>query len=303
MYPTILGIDIRESELRLGTVNEDSRLSSYETIPSKMIIDTGLEALTKLEELIHNRILNNIITPKAVSIGFPAMLNRMHWKLVSAPHMPGFCNQNIVSILEHKLSCPVYIARDAVMHFYYDKYFHKLPDNSIIISCYVGEGLGNVISIYGKILYGHNGSAAELGHIPVLGMEHPCHCGNNGCVEMLASLQALRRIAQTYYGDQDFSNIFLKHPDNAEVKMVVEAIAVAVAAEVNIIDPEFIVMGGEMLQMSGFPYDTLEQLIRFHTRKPSAWKLKIIYSEMASENAVKGAGLYGYTCMKIDGRL
>ena len=46
-----------------------------------------------------------------------------------------------------------------------------------IIAGFLGTGLGNAICINGRIYKGNSGSACELGHIPVPGLNQECGCG------------------------------------------------------------------------------------------------------------------------------
>ena len=71
--------------------------------------------------------------------------------------------------------------------------------------------------------------------------------------------------------------------------------AVAVATEVNILDPEYVVLGGGVLQMDGFPLEYFEQKIRAYTRKPYPEEnLRLVYSRPNQENGIIGAGISGW---------
>lgn len=304
MHSFVLGVDLAETEIRLGMVDEDTLLRGFVTLPITQLFEAGRSPVANLEEAIRHYIQNSSVVPSAVSIGFPSTLDRSRHRLQSSPNLPGFSNVDIISMLERDLHISVvYIDRDAVMLYYHDCYFFQLPGDSILIGCYVGSGLGNVISIHGHVLYGTNGSAAELGHVPVYGLTHPCRCGNKGCIEQLVSWARLEEIARRHYGGAPFPNLFQEHADDPELQAFIEAIAVAVAIEVNLLDPEFVIMGGSVVQLPSFPRATFESHVRAHARKPyPAKNLKILYSSASPENGVKGAGLYGFKRMKSEGR-
>src|SRR5262249_7909445 len=61
--------------------------------------------------------------------------------------------------------------------------------NLIYVSISIGVGAGIVID--GALYEGANGSAGEIGHVPVDPDGQPCICGNVGCLETLASTRAL----------------------------------------------------------------------------------------------------------------
>jgi len=162
----------------------------------------------------------------------------------------------------------------------------------VMIGCYVGTGFGNVIALGGEILVGKNGVAAELGHIPVRGLKLDCPCGNRGCVEMIASGKALKTLQETWYPEDSIADVFTLHAMEAPVRAFINDLALPIATEINILDPDEIILGGGVLQMDGFPKETLENAIRLHTRKPyPAESLVFHYSGEKQENGVIGAGI------------
>ena len=81
----------------------------------------------------------------------------------------------------------------------------------------------------------------------------------------------------------------------------VDGMAIAVATEVNILDPDQILLGGGVLNMRDFPFDLLNEKIREHTRKPLPWKeLNLIYTEDEADKSVVGGAIYANR--KLNGR-
>lgn len=301
----VLGVDFAEpEEIRLGMVDEDNLIKHYETVPGSVLNNPQSTPLASLVHLLNDYLTRCEIRPLALSVGFPSMLDRSRRRVQSTPNLPWLSNIDLVSVLERDLHIsPVYINRDAVMLYYQDRFVFQLPVDSIIVGCYIGSGMGNVISIKGHILYGHNGAASELGHVPVYGLQKQCVCGNQGCIENLVSWARLAEIAKKHYGDQPFKNIFKEHMDDPEVLEFIEAIAVAISIEINLLDPEFVILGGRIVQLPGFPKKEFEKRLLAHARKPfPALNLKVLYASIKPENGVKGAAMYGFECLKRDGR-
>jgi allose kinase len=175
--------------------------------------------------------------------------------------------------------------------FLYDCYDNRLTGD-VMIGCYVGTGLGNVIAIHGEILVGKNGVAAELGHIPMRGLDVACPCGNVGCVEMIASGKALKALQGNEYPQESIADLFTLHATEAPVRSFINDLALPIATEINILDPDEIILGGGVLQMDGFPKALLEDAIRYHARKPyPACNLRFHYSGDKRENGVIGAAI------------
>ena len=65
--------------------------------------------------------------------------------------------------------------------------------NFVVIT--LGTGLGSGIVVEGKLVYGNDGFAGELGHTSVFADEsnRTCGCGKKGCLETYASATGLKR--------------------------------------------------------------------------------------------------------------
>ena len=72
----------------------------------------------------------------------------------------------------------------------------------------------------------------------------------------------------------------------------VDRLARVIASEVNIIDPELLILGGGVINMKDFPKEELARRIKLYVRKPLPHDaLKIEFSIGADECGVIGAGI------------
>ncbi len=67
-------------------------------------------------------------------------------------------------------------------------------DNVVLLT--IGTGVGGGVIIDGRLLRGHFGIGAELGHYRVVPDGLPCGCGQYGCLEQYAAGSALTRIVK-----------------------------------------------------------------------------------------------------------
>ena len=129
-----------------------------------------------------------------------------------------------------------------------------------------------------------------MGHIPRSGSGEICGCGNLGCAECFASGRRLSHLRDTYFPSLPIGRLFLEQGSSPILQDFLEEIACTVAAELNILDPEYLVLGGGVLHMAGFPLEALKEKILAHTRKPyPAQGLQILHSQDAVENGARGA--------------
>lgn len=292
MNTYVIGVDIGGTNLRIGAVDEQGVLTAFQKHPIGILAEKG-DMLTGLQCFLRDYIAANRLDTAAVAIGFPATMDKARTRVLNAPNLKGLDNVELKQTLRDFLGIPVFLEKDVAMLFYHDAIQHDLPLDGIVIGCYIGTGIGNVISIDGKLLTGSNGVACELGHIPIPGNHLTCGCGNQGCMETVAS----GRVLQTLVKDRDISAAFRQM--DGELKQFVDRIACAIAAEINILDPDAIVLGGGVLAMEQFPLKLLEERIYFHSRKPlPADNLKFYYSHDNGQNGVRGAAFFARQCLK-----
>jgi allose kinase len=202
-------------------------------------------------------------------------------------------NLPVCDYLQKELRVPVLAERDVTFSLCYDVKKYQLPDEGIVCGIYFGTGIGNAILIDGKPLAGRHGTAGELGHIPVAGCDIPCGCGNSGCMEAFAGGKALARIQRERFPETAISELFTRHGKEQVLLDLIDSMAITVTTEINILDPDQVLLGGGVLNMKGFPRDVLDERIAAHTRKPLPWQeLKLIYTEDEAEKSVVGGAIY-----------
>lgn len=290
----VLGIDIGGTNIRMGLVDENNELSEYLKVPQESIL-TGADTLESLAVYLEGYLAERAKGKDVIAIvaGIPAAMSRDRSTVLNAPNIRGFSGKNVQAALQSHFSCPVLLERDATMLFYYDLYQHNIPHKDIIIGCYIGTGIGNVISVDGKPLVGNDGSAGELGHIPVWDKTDICNCGNEGCMESHVGGKYLVELQKTTFPDVDIHDLFAERGDAPELDRYVEHLSLPITTEINILNPAVIILGGGVLSMPGFPKERLEKYIYKHSRKPfPADNLHIVYSDNGGENGIYGSALY-----------
>ena len=291
----VLGMDIGGTNTRSAFIDNDKNVHHFNIVKSNELF--GDNAVSNFVDYIGGLIKEADLPGPllAISAGFPAAVDQNRGKIISTPNLKGLNNIEMADILKQKFEIPAFVSRDACMLLFYDMYANNLPKDAIIIGCYFGTGIGNGVYINGKLLTGKNGVACELGHIPVYGVETICGCGNKGCTETIASGRHLFQLHQQHFPDVLIADIFEKYGSHRILQDYVRAMAIPIAAEINIFDPHYTILGGGVLQMKGFPKKEFEAAVLEHTRKPyPACNLELIYTVEAKMNGVIGAGILGF---------
>jgi len=291
-----LGIDIGGTHLRMALADDSIKSSSFELLKTPEVFGNTSDPSGKLAENIRGYCERHLggRMPAAVSIGFPSTLNRERTIVLQTPNIACIPDDfPVVKELTDILGIPVFINRDVNNLLLYDMNNLGIDLKSTVTGIYFGTGIGNSVVIDGKFMYGRDGVAAELGHIPVLGNRRKCTCGNTGCLETVISGIALQRIRAENFPETEIGEIFAEHGTSPVIEEFLEGMAQTIALEINIFDPDYMVLGGGLFQMKGIPMKRIEEYVHFYARKPYPEKdLRILYSKPDQENGTLGAVLY-----------
>ncbi|MDV9189917.1 ROK family transcriptional regulator [Streptomyces sp. SR27] len=116
----------------------------------------------------------------------------------------------------------------------------------------IGAGIGSALVVNGRLLRGAYGVAGEVGHICVDPTGPRCRCGARGCVEAIASTDAILASVRraTADGNLTFDEVVRMARDGHEAAREAfaragNAIGAGIAALVNVVGPERVVVSGE----------------------------------------------------------
>ncbi|BAD41324.1 putative glucose kinase [Symbiobacterium thermophilum IAM 14863] len=292
----VLGIDLGGTHLRLGLVDRNYQVSQFEIRKTREILQ-GDRPVQRLIDTVSAYIAAHLgdRLPAAVAVGFPSTVDRTRRVVMSTPNIPGLNDLPVADLMEQALGVPVFVNRDVNFLMLHDLLAHDLEGLPIVLGFYVGTGFGNAVFLDGRLLTGRHGMAAELGHVPLFRLQDRCGCGNPGCAEIIASGLRLERIQQEQFPDVPLEELFIRHASHPALRQFVEDLSLPIATEINIFDPDCIILGGGILHMEGFPRAELEAAIYRHARKPyPGLDFRIIYAAPNQESGVIGAGIYAY---------
>jgi predicted NBD/HSP70 family sugar kinase len=158
--------------------------------------------------------------------------------------------KRVAEDLEAALGVEVRIANDANCFALAEARLGAGKGRDVVVGLILGTGCGSGVVVHRKVLNGLHGIAGEWGHNPICGERTPCYCGRRGCVETVIAGPALER----YY--HRISRRRVRMPEIVEragagepaarrtLLRLRDKFAEAIAAIINILDPDAIVIGG-----------------------------------------------------------
>jgi len=139
----------------------------------------------------------------------------------------------------------------------------------VVFAAILGTGVGAGITVHGRVLGGPNGLAGEWGHNPLPWADDepaggppaprwPCYCGRSGCIETLLSGPGLAHEHAALHGGPARSAAELAEAARqgdaaaqATLQRHAHRLARALAAVVNLLDPDVVVLGGGVSRLPG----------------------------------------------------
>lgn len=250
---------------------------------------------------------------RGIGIGAPGAVDHDAGKVIFAPNLPGWSDIALKKALEKELDRPVFLENDGnvcTLGVYHAELDAK-PRH--VVGVFIGTGIGAGIIIDGKLYSGFNHSAGEVGHM-VLEVGGPkCGCGNRGCFEALAGRQSLFKKIQSLVKDGQKtvltemlgSNLedmrsgdlrkAIRRGDKLVEKVVEEAaeyIGIGIANLINILGPEYVVLGGGVIdaledEMMAIIVETAHDCALQGTSK----NIEIIASKLGDDAGITGAAV------------
>ncbi|MGW1598870.1 ROK family protein [Streptomyces sp. NPDC002343] len=135
-------------------------------------------------------------------------------------------------------------------------------------------GIGAAVVVDGRLLRGKRGFAGELGHVPVRPDGPPCPCGSRGCLEQYAGEEAVRRAAGLE-PREDLVGLLAERAGagdegvRAALRDAGTALGIALTGAVNLLDPETVVLGGALADLSPWLLPALETELTGRTAGPA----------------------------------
>jgi predicted NBD/HSP70 family sugar kinase len=166
-------------------------------------------------------------------------------------------------------------------------------DDMVYVRLSAGIGAGVVTA--GRLLLGASGLAGEFGHLPAVPGGPVCRCGNRGCLEMIASPVAIARLLQDSWGQPvapgDLPRLLAENRAGARrvIEDAGEAIGRALAGLVTLINPQLIVIGGDLAALGEPLLDPIRAAIARHALPSAVTQVTTVTGELGSSAEVRGA--------------
>jgi len=307
----IVGVDIGRNSIKTILMDLDANKLSSNIVktgdakPEKKVIDkiiNSIETVIKRSNVDKEKILG-------IGVGMPGLLDLENGVVLFSPDFD-WEEVQLVNPIREYFNLPIYIENSTRAIAMGEKWFGIGAMSNNFVCVNLGHGIGSAVVIDGEVYHGSSGSSGELGHITLEKDGPKCECGNIGCLEALASANAITKTAKNIIlngvdtlivsecngniEELEAKTVFdaAKKGDKVAKEIIENAInyiGIGLANFINIIDPELIILTGGVVNAGDILIEGIKKVVQERQMKYAGRKLKIKKSNFGSDSTAVGA--------------
>ncbi len=302
MPDAVLGIDIGGTQIKAGLVNAAGAIERQARVDTPLNLAALRDVLCELlQGLAADRML------RGVGVGCKGVIDPSTTRIDCQPgvmqYLEGCVLLELVREALGDANVPVYADNDARVALAGECVWGAARGRSDAILLTLGTGVGGAILSGGRMLRGHGGIAGHLGHLTTDPNGSLCICGNRGCLETVFSARVMeaqafaaghRGLVTSLAPDASCAGVFAaaREGDAVAREIVREGVfklGGAIAGLLHALDPEIVILGGQVSRAGDTLFAPLAAEIRWRTRTLLRREVPLVTTHMEDPSGIVGA--------------
>jgi fructokinase len=295
-----IGLDLGGTKIEVAVLAGDGRIVLRRRISSPQ----GDYAATV--EVLANLVLSceaEVGATCTVGVGIPGAVSPVTG-LVKNANSTWLIGKPLEKDLSARVGRPVRVANDANCFALSEAVDGAGAGAETVFGVILGTGVGGGIVVSGRLVVGANALSGEWGHNPLPGMRGgtgpdaewpgpPCYCGRSGCIETFLSGPGLARDYHAHTGSHLAAPAIVARADGGDAEAASclaryeDRLARGLASIINVLDPDVIVLGGGLSNVSRL-YENVPRLWSRHVFS-DAVITKLLPPAHGDSSGVRGA--------------
>jgi glucokinase-like ROK family protein len=312
----LVGVDLGSIYLRIVITDINGNIIHKYRTPTGMA-EGRKRVLEKTFQSIEEAIKGSGLSPSAIrgiGIAHSGVIDSDAGLVISYPRpgqMAEWKNIPLRQIFQDQFKVPCLLEDSIRTTTTAEKCFGLGKDLDNFLYINVGMGIGAGIFLDGKLYRGAGGSAGEFGHITADENGPLCSCGNNGCLETVASCGAIIRAVRTAIEqgiDSKIRDLADGDLDKVSIEIIAQAvaendslafrvlqkaasyIAIGLADLVNLLNPRVMICGGALFrEVPQLLSEPVRRIIKQRSLEKSANEVQLQVSRLGAEAGALGA--------------
>lgn len=311
MVKKIIGIDLGGTTVKFAILTLDGEIEHKWSKKT----DTENDGANIVQDIIDS--INNYLKEKnltkndfiGIGMGSPGAVDYKKGTVIGAYNLGWKTLQPAKELIEAGTGMPLFIDNDANIAALGERWKGAGEDGANVVFVTLGTGVGGGVISNGKLIHGA-GAAGEIGHIIVNPDGYSCTCGNDGCLETVASATGIVRLArdlsEQYTGESELKSL-IDNGQDVTAKIVFDLAKQGDELAINIIDrfsfylglslgnianvlnPDSIVIGGGVSAAGDFLLKNVERYFLKYTYPSVGKTTKVKLAKLGNDAGVIGA--------------
>ena len=263
------GVQVGHRHLRvaLGDFGSDVVADQTLPLPHEHRLDTTLDRAALLIVDMLERVGATLEELVGVAIALPAPVDSSTGLISVRGVMRGWDDEQIAHVMSKRLGKPVYVDNDANLGALAEATLGAGRGFADVLFVRASHSIGAGIVIGGRLHRGFAGTAGEIGHVQVDPQGAICRCGSRGCLDTVVGAEALLAPLASSHGPLTLRDVMNRalagDPGSTRVLADAgEAIGAVLATTCQALNPQIIVVGGELAETGEMLLDPMRRELR-----------------------------------------
>jgi predicted NBD/HSP70 family sugar kinase len=291
-----VGLDFGHQHIRVAICDLSGEVVAEDWSPAE-VDHAPSESLDLAHELVGASLRGAGIGPDrllGVGMGLAAPIYRATGEIAADSILPGWHGIRPAAEMQARLGVPVELENDANVGALGEKVFGAARGIDDLVYVRVSAGIGAGLILGGRPYRGFRGVAGEIGHVLADPTGAICRCGNRGCLETIASPVAVAALLERSGAPVPVARVLelVAAGDRGARRAVAdagEAIGRALSMLVNVLNPELVVVGGDLAPAGAVLLEPIRAAIERHGVAPAAGAVRVTAGTLGDRAEVLGA--------------
>ena len=292
----IAGIAFGDRDVRvaLGTGPRDIIGRQRMPLPADHAADEGLDRASRLLLDLVEKAGKTMADVRAVGVGIPAPVDSVSGQVGSESILPGWRGVAVAAEMQGRIKAPVAVDNTSNLAALGELRCGVLQGVQHAVYIKLSHGVGAGLILDGDLFRGAAGTAGEIGHLTIDENGPVCRCGNRGCLETYIGARGLLDALASSHGPLSLRDVITRALDgDPGCRRVIEDagrhLGVAVAGLVNLLNPEVIVLGGQLSKVGPMLISPMRASLERCAIPSAAASVVVRESELETDADVVGA--------------
>ncbi|GGL38183.1 ROK family transcriptional regulator [Phycicoccus endophyticus] len=265
-------------------------------LPADHAADEGIARAARLVQELLEGAGHAPADLRALVVGLPAPIDAVSGEVGSEGVLPGWRGVAVAAAMEEALAVPVRLDNTANLAAVGEARLGALQGISTGMFLKVSYGVGAGIIIGGELFRGSAGTAGEIGHVTIDENGPVCRCGNRGCLDTFVGANAVLGALRPSHGALTLRDVIARAlQGDAGCRRVFEDagrhLGVALAGVVNLLNPELVVLGGQVARLGDLVLAPMREAIERCAIPSAAATVRVAVAGLPPDEADVRGGL------------